>query len=165
MRHAKSIVDAQKEVLICIGIALFQRFQRIQQKIDEGKRSCDLLLLVCLKSLRHKIEVTAERVEGEKYVDQLCLELENIEVNQKGAKNEKKKKKKERKRKEKSVGSEDKGTNDGDSGGSLDDMKLSFKSYGKAENAFNKDIENATVNQEKESENMCHGKNKFSPAT
>merc|ERR550517_169000 len=101
MRHAKSITEAQKEVLICIGIALFERFQGIQQKIEEGKRSCDLLLLVCLKSLRHKIEVAAERMKGETYVDQLCLELDKVEVNQKGAKNEKKrKKKKEQKRKE-----------------------------------------------------------------
>ena len=166
MRHAKSIVDAQKEVLICIGIALFQRFQRVQQKIDEGKRSCDMLLLVCLKSLRHKIEVTAERVEGAKYVEQLCLELEDIEVNQKGAKNEKKKiKKKERKKKEKLVESEDKGTNNADSRGSLDNMQLSCTRYGEAENADNKDTENATVNQQQESGIMCHGKNKFSPAT
>jgi hypothetical protein len=32
-RHAKTIEKAQKEVLICIGITLFERFQRIEQKI------------------------------------------------------------------------------------------------------------------------------------
>ncbi|XP_023322686.1 gametogenetin-binding protein 2 [Eurytemora carolleeae] len=32
-RHAKTIEIAQKEVLICIGITLFNRFHRIQQKL------------------------------------------------------------------------------------------------------------------------------------
>ena len=105
-RHTKNITDAQKEVLICIGIALFERFERIQQKIDEGKRSCDLLLLVCLKSLRHKLDVAAERMKGDDYMDQLCFELERGNVNEKGDKKEKKQKKtkkKERKKKEQTI--------------------------------------------------------------
>merc|ERR1712192_11173 len=97
--------------------------------------------------------------------DKLCLELEYIEVNQKGAKNEKKKKKKERRRQEMSVESEYKRINDADPRGSLDDKQLSFTRSAEAKNADNKDIEYATVNQQQEKENTCHGKNKFSTVT
>ena len=160
MRHAKSINDAEKEVLICIGIALFERFQRIQQKIDEGKRSCDLLLLVCLKSLRHKMEVAAERMKGETYVDQLCLELENVEVNNRGAK---KKKKKERKRKEKLVECEEKETHGG--GLNVAHTQHSSARSDEEENVANEDKENGSANQKKETKNICHGiKKEFLPA-
>ena len=161
MRHAKSINDAEKEVLICIGIALFERFQRIQQKIDEGKRSCDLLLLVCLKSLRHKMEVAAERMKGETYVDQLCLELEIVEVNNRGAK---KKKKKERKRKEKLVECEEKETHSG--GLNVAHTQHSSARSDEEENVANEDKENSSANQKKEKKNICHGiKKEFTPAS
>merc|ERR1712203_731280 len=51
-RHAKTIEIAQKEVLTCIGLALFDRFQRIQQKLREAEQTCDLLFLTLLKTLR-----------------------------------------------------------------------------------------------------------------
>ena len=94
-RHAKSIWVAQNEVLICIGIALYERFHNIQQKISEGERTCDLLLLACLNSLRCSLDVAAASKQGDAFLDQLCLELEDGE-----AKKGKKKKKKERKNKE-----------------------------------------------------------------
>ena len=95
-RHAKSIWVAQNEVLICIGIALYERFHNIQQKISEGERTCDLLLLACLNSLRCSLDVAAESKRGEAYIDQLCLELDGDGEAKKG----KKKRKKERKTKE-----------------------------------------------------------------
>ena len=71
------------------------RFHNIQQKISEGERTCDLLLLACLTSLRCSLDVAAEGKRGEAYIDQLCLELEDGD-----AKRGKKKKKKERKNKD-----------------------------------------------------------------
>ena len=164
-RHTKNITDAQKEVLICIGIALFERFERIQQKIDEGKRSCDLLLLVCLKSLRHKLDVAAERMKGDDYMDQLCFELERGNVNEKGDKKEKKQKKtkkKERKKKEQSVEIESKETDGGDARVSLERLHSFTRSDEEGEvNNKNKD----NVIRKKEKEIMCHGTKKdFLPA-
>merc|ERR1712083_1208358 len=106
-RHAKSIWVAQNEVLICIGIALYERFHNIQQKISEGERTCDLLLLACLTSLRCSLDVAAEGKRGEAYIDQLCLELEDGD-----AKRGKKKKKKERKKERKKDMSDDIGKRD-----------------------------------------------------
>ena len=94
-RCAKSIWVAQNEVLICIGIALYERFHNIQQKINEGERTCDLLLLACLNSLRCSLDVAAANKQGDAVLDQLCLELEDGE-----AKKGKKKKKREKKNKE-----------------------------------------------------------------
>ena len=97
-RHAKTIEIAQKEVLICIGLALFERFQRIQQKIKEGEQTCDLLLLVCLKTLRRSLDMAAESKRGETDIERLCLELEDAEVKKKEGKRERKKKRRERRR-------------------------------------------------------------------
>ena len=97
-RHAKTIEIAQKEVLICIGLALFERFQRIQQRIREGEQTCDLLLLVCLKTLRRSLDMAAEGKRGEADIERLCLELEDAEVKKKEGKRERKRKRKERRR-------------------------------------------------------------------
>ena len=97
-RHAKTIEIAQKEVLICIGLALFERFQRIQQKIKEGEQTCDLLLLVCLKTLRRSLDMAAEGKRGEADIERLCLELEDAEVKKKEGKRERKRKRRERRR-------------------------------------------------------------------
>ena len=118
----ENMFDAQNEVLICIGIALLERFERIQERIDEGKRACDLLLLVCLKALRQKLEVAAEGVKGEAYLDQLCLEIENVLGDKKRAK--KKKKRKETKKKEVPSSYSDKGKQVGDPRASAKSMDL-----------------------------------------
>merc|ERR1712012_267920 len=97
-RHAKNIEIAQKEVLTCIGLALFERFQRIQQKLREGEQTCDLLLLVCLKTLRRSLDMAAEGKRGEADIERLCLELEDAEVKKKEGKRERKRKRKERRR-------------------------------------------------------------------
>jgi len=97
-RHAKTIEIAQKEVLICIGLALFERFQRIQQKIKEGEQTCDLLLLVCLKTLRRSLDMAAEVKRGAADIERLCLELEDAEVKKKEGKRERKRKRRERRR-------------------------------------------------------------------
>jgi len=98
-RHVKTIEIAQKEVLICIGIALFERFQRIQQKIKEGEFTCDLLLLVCLKSLRRSVDMAAERKRAAD-IDLLCQELE-LDEKRKEGRRERKRKQRVRKREEK----------------------------------------------------------------
>jgi len=113
-RHAKTIEIAQKEVLTCIGIALFERFQRIQQKLKEGEQTCDLLLLVCLKSLRRSLDMAAERKRGVAAdIDLLCQELEQDEKRKEGRR-ERKRKRRERKREVKNCSSGDGDEKDSD---------------------------------------------------
>ena len=63
-RHAKTLEIAQKEVLICIGICLHERFQRIQQRLKQGQQACDLLFYVALQSLKHSFEMAFESKQG-----------------------------------------------------------------------------------------------------
>ena len=93
-RHAKTIEIAQKEVLTCIGLALFDRFQRIQQKLREAEQTCDLLYLTLLKTLRMSMDLAAEKKRGIGDLEMFCEELEKDEKK----KEVKKEGKKERKR-------------------------------------------------------------------
>jgi len=85
---------AQKEVLTCIGLALFDRFQRIQQKLREAEQTCDLLYLTLLKTLRMSMDLAAEKKRGIGDLEMFCEELEKDEKK----KEVKKEGKKERKR-------------------------------------------------------------------
>ena len=75
-RHAKTIEIAQKEVLTCIGICLYERFQRIQQKLREGQQSCDILFLVALKSLKKSYDMYFESKQGISDLERLCQEFD-----------------------------------------------------------------------------------------
>lgn len=96
-RHAKTIEIAQKEVLTCIGICLYERFQRIQQRLKEGQQSCDLLFLVALKSLKQSFDVAFESKQGISDLEKLCQELDEEERK----KQEKAQKKRDKKKKKK----------------------------------------------------------------
>jgi len=101
-RHAKTIEIAQKEVLICIGITLFNRFNKIQQKLREGEQTCELLCLVTLRSLRKSMDIAAERKRGVTDLELLCQEIEQIDRDKerKQAKKREKKSKQQQKKKE-----------------------------------------------------------------
>ena len=75
-RHAKTIEIAKKEVLTCIGICLYDRFQRIQQRLREGQQSCDILFLVALKSLKKSYDVAFESKQGFSDLERLCQEFD-----------------------------------------------------------------------------------------
>ena len=96
-RHAKTIEIAQKEVLTCIGLALFDRFQRIQQKLKEAEQTCDLLFLTLLKTLRMSLDLAAEKKRGIGDLELLCEELE-MEEKKKEGKREKKRNRRARKK-------------------------------------------------------------------
>jgi len=96
-RHAKTIEIAQKEVLTCIGICLYERFQRIQQKLREGQQACDLLFYVALKSLKHSFEMAFESKQGISDLEKLCQEFDE-EDRKKQEKAQKKREKKKSKK-------------------------------------------------------------------
>jgi len=101
-RHAKTIEIAQKEVLICIGITLFLRFQRIHNKLREGEQTCDLLCLVALRSLRKSMDIAAERKRGVTDLELLCQEIEQADRDKerKQARKREKKNKQQKKKKD-----------------------------------------------------------------
>ena len=101
-RHAKTIEIAQKEVLTCIGLALFDRFQRIQQKLKEAEQTCDLLFLTLLKTLRMSLDLAAEKKRGIGDLELLCEELEKEEKKKEG-KRERKRNRRARKKESKSA--------------------------------------------------------------
>ena len=101
-RHAKTIEIAQKEVLTCIGLALFDRFQRIQQKLKEAEQTCDLLFLTLLKTLRMSLDLAAEKKRGIGDLELLCEELEKEEKKKEG-KRERKRNRRARKKESKTA--------------------------------------------------------------
>ena len=96
-KHAKTLELAQKEILIAIGLALFERFQNIQQKMKEAEQTCDLLFLISLKTLRMSLDLAAEKKRGISDIDLLCEELEKYDKNKEIKKEKKKLKKAQRK--------------------------------------------------------------------
>merc|ERR1711974_394285 len=76
-RCARTKAQAQKEVLICIGICLHDRLQRIQRRLREGQQSCDLLFLMALKSFKKSFEMACfESKQGMTDLEKFCLELD-----------------------------------------------------------------------------------------
>ena len=86
------------------GICLYERFQRIQQKLREGQQACDLLFYVALQSLKHSFEMAFDSKQGISDLEKLCQEFdeEDRKKQEKAQKKrEKKKRKKEKEDKEK----------------------------------------------------------------
>lgn len=83
------------------GMCLYERFQRIQQRLREGQQACDLLFYCALQSLKHSFEVAFESKQGISDLEKLCQEFEESD-RKKQAKAAKKREKKKLKKKENS---------------------------------------------------------------
>ena len=92
-KHAKTIELAKKEVLTCIGVALFDRFAKMQLKMQETEYTCDLLFLTLLKTLRTSLDMAADNKRGISDIELFCNNLE-IEDRKKEGKVDKKKERK-----------------------------------------------------------------------
>jgi len=163
-RHAKTIEIAQKEVLTCIGLALFERFQRIQQKLKEGELTCDLLFLTVIKTLRRSLDMAAEKKRGVGDLELLCQEIDREEKRKEG-KRERKRNRRARRKESKNVslmaklnGEDEEGGSDGEQSYSGDSGVSSGDSH-KAEKEFQDcDKENRGVGAEVEGESRVMGK-------
>jgi hypothetical protein len=111
-RHAKTIEIAQKEVLICIGITLFNRFHKIQQKLKEGEQTCDLLCLVVLLTLRKSLDIAAERKRGVTDLELLCEEFEQADREKERRQARKREKKTKQQQKKKDLKGKDRSSAD-----------------------------------------------------
>jgi hypothetical protein len=56
-RHAKTIEIAQEEVLTCLGICLYERMHRIQQRSCEEELTWEILFCLAVEALQRKFEV------------------------------------------------------------------------------------------------------------
>jgi len=104
-RHAKNIEKAQQEVLICIGLTLFQRFERIQQKLMEAEKTRDLLFLAIIKTIRRNLDIAAERKRGLDDLELLCREIEGEDKTNDG-KRERKRRQRAKKKEHKNMKNE-----------------------------------------------------------
>lgn len=98
-RHTKTIEIAQQEVMICIGLALFDRIANIRQKLDEAEQTCDLLFLILLKQLRLKLDIAADEKRGVGDIELLLAELEGDKKKEGKTEAQKEKKRKARAKK------------------------------------------------------------------
>ena len=86
------------------GICLYERFQKIQQRLREGQQACDLLFYVALQSLKRSFEMAFESKQGISDMEKLLAgfdEEERKKQEKAQKKREKKKKKKEKRRRKK----------------------------------------------------------------
>lgn len=96
-RHAKTLEIAQEEVLICLGICLYERLHRISLRLREEEGTCQILAAVAIDALHRKFETSVERKCG---VTKLELLYEEI-TKEEAAKQQRKEQKKLRRRKKK----------------------------------------------------------------
>lgn len=64
-RHAKTLDVAQEEVLTCIGIYLFERFEKIYRAMRSEEQTWQLLILIAIDCLRLSESFGADRADGE----------------------------------------------------------------------------------------------------
>ena len=100
-RHAKTMELAQKEVLTVIGLTLFERFRKIQQKLEEAEQNYNLLNLTLLQTLRTSFDLAADTKRGDRHFELLCQELEMEERKEERKKEKKKEKKRNQRAKKK----------------------------------------------------------------
>jgi hypothetical protein len=58
-RHAKTLEVAQEEVLTCVGLCLYERLHRVQQRLREEERTARVLAAAATQALGRNFEVNA----------------------------------------------------------------------------------------------------------
>ncbi|XP_072164019.1 gametogenetin-binding protein 2-like [Diadema setosum] len=93
-RHAKTVDIAQEEVLTCLGLHLYDRLQKIHQKLMAEEQTWRLLLYVGMNRLQKSFEMALESKEGMSKLEIVCEEINEADR----AKREKKEQKKQRRK-------------------------------------------------------------------
>ncbi|XP_039746883.1 gametogenetin-binding protein 2-like [Pararge aegeria] len=101
-RHAKTLEIAQEEVLICLGICIYERLQRISLRLREEEGTCQTLAAVAVEALYRKFETAVEMKSGVSKLQLLYDEITQEEVTRQQRKEQKKLKR--RKKKERQAG-------------------------------------------------------------
>ena len=106
-RHAMTLDLAQKELLLAIGLTVFERFRNIQLKLEETEQTYHLLTETLLKTLRTRLDKMLHQARGETDIELLCQELEMDEARREKKKEKKKEKSRKKREKKKEVSTRD----------------------------------------------------------
>ncbi|CAG9114590.1 hypothetical protein JYU34_007728 [Plutella xylostella] len=96
-RHAKTIEIAQEEVLICLGICIYERLQRISLRLREEEGTCQTLAAVGVEALYRKFETAVELKSGVSKLQLLYDEITQEELTRQQRKEQKKLKRRKKK--------------------------------------------------------------------
>ncbi|CAG4911930.1 gametogenetin-binding protein 2-like [Colias croceus] len=96
-RHAKTLEIAQEEVLICLGICIYERLQRISLRLREEEGTCQTLAAVGVEALYRKFETAVEMKSGVSKLQLLYDEITQEELTKQQRKEQKKLKRRKKK--------------------------------------------------------------------
>ncbi|XP_028163466.1 gametogenetin-binding protein 2-like [Ostrinia nubilalis] len=96
-RHAKTLEIAQEEVLICLGICIYERLQRISLRLREEEGTCQTLAAVAIEALYRKFETAVEQKSGVSKLQLLYDEITQEELTRQQRKEQKKLKRRKKK--------------------------------------------------------------------
>lgn len=96
-RHAKTLEIAQEEVLICLGICIYERLQRISLRLREEEGTCQTLAAVAVEALYRKFETAVEHKSGVSKLQLLYDEITQEELTRQQRKEQKKLKRRKKK--------------------------------------------------------------------
>lgn len=96
-RHARTIAEAQDEVLICLGMVIWDKMQTLWTQSRSEKRSEELLVHFAVSTLRRNFDVAVEALHGKEMMELLLAE-EDDESRRLAKKKEKKKEKKKKRK-------------------------------------------------------------------
>ncbi|KAM9782309.1 gametogenetin-binding protein 2 [Syngnathus typhle] len=78
-RHAKTIDNAQEEVLTCLGSLLYERLHKVWQKLRAEEQTFQILFHVGIDELRKSFETAVEKMQGITRLEQFVEELSEKE--------------------------------------------------------------------------------------
>lgn len=96
-RHARTIAEAQDEVLTCLGMVIWDKMQALWTKLKSEKRSDELLVHCAISTIRKNFDIAVEALHGQEMMEQLLAE-EDDETRRLAKKKEKRKEKKKKRK-------------------------------------------------------------------
>ncbi|KDO34608.1 hypothetical protein SPRG_00671 [Saprolegnia parasitica CBS 223.65] len=105
-RHARTLAEAQDEVLTCLGLVVWDKLQMMWSKIQCEERSSELLLYCAIATIRHNFDMAVEALHGQEIMEQLLAEEEEDSRREERKKEKRKEKKKKKKAATKSAASD-----------------------------------------------------------
>ncbi|DBA03464.1 TPA: hypothetical protein N0F65_002872 [Lagenidium giganteum] len=96
-RHARTIAEAQDEVLTCLGMVIWEKMQNLWTKTRSEKQSEELLVHCAVSTIRKNFDIAVEALHGKEMMEQLLAE-EDDESRRLAKKKEKRKEKKKKRK-------------------------------------------------------------------
>lgn len=97
-RHAVSMLQAQNEILICVGIYLYERLHKIWQKVQELNLASSLLASAFCENMKNKFyEILSENIGEDVYLEEALKAIEDLDGDEGKNSSSKSKKKRDKK--------------------------------------------------------------------